>query len=418
MKKTSVFKPNSIYAALDIGSSKIVCVVGKNNSNGEIEVLGYGSQATKSMKKGLIVDPSRIEEEIVFVVNEAAKITQTEISSVILNANITNSESVFLNGESEVGGSKIDELHIRSSINNSKFYNVDDNFEILHQIIRYFDIDKEKRVIDPTNFFADNLKVDIYQILVKKNYIKSLRNILNNTSLNIENIVSNPYASSLSTLIDDEKELGTICIDLGAGTTSVCIIENNKLIFAHAIPVGGSNITYDLASGLNTSIEEAERIKTLYGSVFSNPSDEHELIDVPMIGSDKNRFNQINISYVNSFIKPRVEETLELVRQKLKEYNLHKKNFRRVVLTGGGSLLEGINEYAKIIFDSQIRTSYPKKIEGINSGLNKPQFATVLGLLSSIQYNRQNSQFFHENSEKNEKNGLFSKFFRWLEPYI
>ena len=96
-------------------------------------------------------------------------------------------------------------------------------------------------------------------------------------------------------------------------------------------------------SGLNTSIEEAERIKTLYGSVFSNPSDEHELIDVPMIGSDKNRFNQINISYVNSFIKPRVEETLELVRQKLKEYNLHKKNFRRVVLTGGVSLLEAIN---------------------------------------------------------------------------
>ena len=190
-------------------------------------------------------------------------------------------------------------------------------------------------------------------------------------------------------------------------------------MFAHAISVGSSNITYDLTSGLSTSIESAERLKTLYGSVFSNPSDEHELIDIPTTGTQEKKFNQINISRVNSYIKPRVEETLELVRQKLKEYNLHNKKYRRVVLTGGGSLLDGIEEYAKIIFDSQVRIGYPSaSIRGLNEEIYKPQFAVSLGLMLSSHNYTEIDSFIDKKYKKHRKNSFFGRLSNWVDTYI
>ena len=415
-KKTRL-KFNSIYAAVDIGSSKIACIVGKNNSEDKMEILGCEYQTTKSVKKGLIIDSYNIEEEIKTVVNKVAKKTNTEISNIILNATVTNSKSNFLRGISEISGEQIDDLHIKSAINNSNLYTYNEEFESLHNVINNFDLDKEKKVNNPKNLFANQLAVNIYQVMVKKNYLKSIRGILSNLNLNVEYFVASPFASSLATLIKDEKELGAICIDLGSGITSVCIIENDNLVFADAISVGSSNITYDIVSGLTTSLESAERLKTLYGSVFSNPSDEHELIDVPIIGSDKNQFNQINRSQLNTIIKARVEETLELIRQKLKEHNLDKKLIRNLVLTGGGSLLEGIEEYAQIIFDSKTRISQPISIEGLDNKFNKPQFSQTVGLMI-YEENNHKFNFLLKNKEKIEKKTIFKRFFAWLDQYI
>lgn len=417
--KNNNLKTKSILAALDIGSSKIACVVGRNNSQGIIEILGYEFQSTKSVKKGLISDLSTVEREIKDIVDSVAKKTNTEISNVIVNTNIVNSKSNFLKGVTNIDNQKIDDFHIKTAINNSEIFKYDEEFETLHKIINYFDVDKEKKINNPKNLFANLLSVYIYQILVKKNYLKSIKAALSNINLNVERFVASPFASSLATLINEEKDLGTISIDLGSGTTSVSIIENNKLIFAGAIPVGSNNITYDIVSGLTTSFESAERLKTLYGSVFSNPSDEHELIDVPVIGSNNDNFNQINRSNLNSFIKPRVEETLELIRQKLKEHNLHNKKYRRVVLTGGGSLLEGIDEYARIIFDSQVRVGKPSKFIGIDEKINKPQFSTVLGLLLiGNETKLETDNLLSKEDEKIEKMGVFKSFSRWLDLYI
>ena len=415
----NILKNNNIYAALDIGSSKIVCVVGKYNNKGIMEILGYEYQSTKSVKKGQIMDSANIGDEIKKVVNSVGKKTNTEISSVIVNANTLNSKSIFLKGTAEINGDQVDDLHIKSAINNSGIYDYDEEFKSLHEIINNFDTDNEKKILNPKNLYANKLTANIYQILIKKNYFKSIESILSNANLNIEYLIASPFASSLATLIKDEKELGTICIDLGAGITSVCIIESNSLIFAGSVSVGSNNITYDIASGLTTEIESAERLKTLYGSVFSNPSDEYELIDVPVIGYDKNQFNQINRSHLNSFIKPRVEETLELVRQKLKDSNLHNKKYRRVVLTGGGSLLEGIDEYAKIIFGSQVRIAYPANILGLKDNIYKPQFSTAIGsLLVGTEKQLGVSDFFPEKVDKVSKKGVFGRIYRWLDHYI
>ena len=354
----------------------------------------------------------KTEQHLLSIINHISKKTNTEISNIIINANITNSKSKFLKGKVELNGEQIDDYHIRSAINNTEIYNINDDYKSLHEIINHFDTDIDKKILNPKNLYAKTLVVNIYQLIINNNYYKSTKNIIFNSNLNIEHLIASPFASSLSTLTEDEKLLGTICIDLGAGTTSVSIIENNKLIFADSISVGGNNITNDIVSGINTPMESAERLKTLYGSVFSNPSDEYELIDVPLLGSNNNQFKQINRSELNLLIKPRVEETLELIRQKLKEYNLHNKRYRRVVLTGGGSLLEGIDEYAKIIFDSQVRVSVPINIEIQNEKIKKPQFSVIFGLLLYIEtLNQQNDDFLLQNKEKIQKKTYFWGFF-------
>ena len=236
-------------------------------------------------------------------------------------------------------------------------------------------------------------------------------------NINIESYIPTPLSSALASLKEDEKDLGSINIDLGSGSTSISIFENKKLIFLDSIPIGGQNITKDIARGLSTTIESAERLKTLYGSVITNPSDDFELIDVHILGAGNNQFNQINRSQLNSIIKPRIEETLELIRQKLKEHNLDKKPIKNLVLTGGGSLLEGIEEYAQIIFDSKTRLSQSIAYLGLDNKYNKPQFSQTFGLMI---YNNNDYQFdfLLENKEKIEKNSYFSRFSSWLDKYI
>ena len=216
---------------------------------------------------------------------------------------------------------------------------------------------------------------------------------------------------------EDEKQLGSISLDLGAGSTSIAVYENNKLIYLDAIPIGGQHITNDIARGLSTTIESSERLKTLHGSVISNPSDDYDFIDVPILGSDQNQSKEINRSELNSIIKPRVEETLELARQKLIEYNINRKPIRNLVLTGGGALLEGVEDYAQTIFDSKTRIGKPKVINGMLSSISKPQFSQTFGL---IFYNEDdyNIDFLAEKKQKIKKNKIFSRFFAWLDQYI
>ena len=168
----NTLKNNTIYAALDIGSSKVACIVGKYNNSGIMEILGHENQTTKSVKKGLIIDSVNIVDEIKQVVNSVAKKTNTEISSVIVNANTLNSKSLYLKGTIEINDEQVDDLHIKSAINKSGIYDYDEEYKSLHEVINYFDTDNEKRIINPKNLFANQLTVNIYQIIIKKNYFK------------------------------------------------------------------------------------------------------------------------------------------------------------------------------------------------------------------------------------------------------
>jgi cell division protein FtsA len=282
-------------------------------------------------------------------------------------------------------------------------------------IINY-EIDDKLINGSPIGNFAKKLCLNFYKLSVDKNVFNSYKNLFNELNIHIRNFIPTPLSSALATLTKDDQDLGSICIDLGESSTSFAVFENMKLIFCDSISVGSNNITNDIARGISTTKDSAERLKNLYGSVITSPSDEYELFEVPIVSSTENEFKQINRSTINLIIKPRVEETLELVWQKIKPYGLHKKRIKNLILTGGGSQLEGISEYAQIIFDSNVRLAKPFGILNLSKEYSGPQFSQTIG---SILFNENQYEVnFLKKSQNLTKNTVFNRFSSWLDQYI
>ena len=405
-----------IKVGIDIGSSKISSIVCDIKSDGSKKVLSFINNPINNTKKSLVTNLFLLKDDINKTINDAARESQTDIKTINLNLPAIDSLSILSNTEVKISGEKINDLHIKKAINQSNILEPIENFEIIQNFITNYELDKKFLSNNPTGTFGDILKVNFYKYAVKKNYTNTVLNLFNDLNIHIENYVPTPLSSALATLNSDDKLLGAICIDLGASSSSIALFENEKLIFMDAINVGGRNITNDIARGVSTNLESAERLKTLYGSVISSPSDEYELIEIPHLSNDPLKSKQINRSTVNSIIKPRVEETLELIWQKLKTYNLHKKQIKNLVLTGGGALLEGITDYAQVIFDSNVRVGKPMPIIGLNKNFLNSQFSQTIG---TIFYDKSDYEIdILKNKEKIKKNDVLSRFFSWLDKYI
>ena len=404
-----------IKVGIDIGNSKISSIVCDIKTDGSKKILSFISNPTTYVNKSMVTNLVSVKDEIHKTISEAAKESQTDIKSVNLNLPAIESSSIFSESEINVSGKMISDLHLKKAVNQSDILETIENYEIIQKFISSYELDNKFFSNSPIGTFGDNLKLNFYKFAVKKNYTNTLSSLFKNLNIHIENYVPTPLSSSLATLNSDDKLLGAICIDLGASSTSIALFENEKLIFMDAINVGGKNITNDIARGVSTNIESAERLKTLYGSVISSPSDEYELIEIPM-SNEPSKFKQINRSTINSIIKPRAEETLELIWQKLKEYNFHRKQIKNLILTGGGAILEGIAEYAQVIFDSNVRIGMPLSIKGLDKKFINPQFSQTIG---TILFNKSDYEIeFLRSEEKYKKNTVLSRFSSWLDQYI
>ncbi len=405
-----------IKVGLDIGNSKISCVVCDIKNFNNPKVLSFVSIPTTNIHKNTFTNFESTKYEVKEILKIAAKESQTEIKSINLNIPLIDSSSFFYNSQINVQGELINELHLKKAINQSDFFEEPLNKYILMNFILNYEIDDKKITGNPIGNFAQKLNINFYKLLAELNTINSYQNLFNELKIHISKLIPTPLSSALCTLNKDDQELGAICIDLGESSTSLAVFENNKLIFCDSVSIGSKNITNDIARGISTTKESAERLKTLYGSVLSSPSDEYEIIEVPLISSEENQFKQINRSIINSIIKPRVEETLELIWQKLKQYQLNKKRIKNLILTGGGSQLEGISDYAQVIFDSNVRLGSPMKLNGLEKKFLGPQFSQTLG---AIFYQESKYEIdFLKKRENLRKNTLFGRFSSWLDQYI
>jgi len=405
-----------IKVGLNIGNSKISCAVSEINENKKIKLLSFHSFQSNILKKNIITNFEDLSNDIKSLIVESEKKSQTKINSVNLNIPITDSLSKYYKSEINNLEHQISELDIKKAINNSDYFNVDEDYYQIFNNINGYALDDNLIYNSPVGNYANKLKILFYKILIPYKNFKSYKNIIENQGISIESFVPSPLSSALSTLSKDEKKIGTICIDLGHSNTSIAIFENDKFIYGDSFLVGSNNITNDLARGVSTTIESAERLKTLYSSLISSPSDEFEIIEIPIISGEDDKFNQINKLKINSIVKPRVEETLEIVWQKIKQNNLHKKQIKNVVLTGGGSQLEGISQYAELIFSSNVRIGFPKDDILTNQSIHNPGYADVLGC--SLYDSRDFSDKIVENQGKKSNKQGIKGFFSWLDQYI
>lgn len=377
----------NIIAALDIGSSKIVCFIAEIKSHGTIEVIGIGHQASRGVKAGTIIDLKLAESAVAHAV-EAAELMAKDrlqgqpIRSVFVNVPGAHTLSHRLGINVKISGHEVSERDIRNALNQSRNVVVPGRDELIHVIASNYAIDKQRGIAEPRGMVGQNLEVTIAPVTALSTATRNIGTVIHQNHLEIDGFCASPYAAGLAALVDDEMDLGCTVIDMGGGTTSIGVFMEGKLIHTSAIPVGGHHVTNDIARGLVTSLADAERIKTLYGSAHATGMDDGATIDVPPIGEEEHsQPNYVAKSLLVGIIQPRIEETFELVRAKLIDSGIDKMAGRRVVLTGGASQLPGLCDIGQLILDRQIRLGRPHKIKGLAESTGGPAFAACAGLL-------------------------------------
>ncbi|HZS85256.1 MAG TPA: cell division protein FtsA [Stellaceae bacterium] len=371
----------SILAALDIGTGKVCCFIARATEDGP-KIIGIGHQLSKGVRNGVIVDLDAASAAILTAIHAAEQMAETTISEVVVNISGSFPPSRIINVEVSVAGREIGDADMRRVL--AQGYNLKDGNEreVIHSIPVGFSIDGSRGIRDPRGMFGKKLGVNMHIVSAKPAALRNVTAAVGRCRLEIAGIVASPYASGLSALVEDETDLGVTIIDMGAGTTTIGVFFDHNLIFADSIPVGGSHVTNDIARGLSTPLAHAERMKTLYGSAIASPADERETIAVPQIGEEEDgQANHVPKSLLVGIISPRLEETFELVRNRLEASGYDKVAGRRVVLTGGACQLPGVRELAGLILDKQIRIGRPLRVAGLAEATGGPAFSTCVGLL-------------------------------------
>jgi cell division protein FtsA len=253
---------------------------------------------------------------------------------------------------------------------------------VVHSLPTGYSLDQDGGIADPRGMVGQRLSVDMHVVSAETPPLRNLELCINRCHLSIEAVVATPYASGLAALADDEAELGCACIDFGGGTTTIAVFNRGQFVHTDAIAIGGHHVTTDVARGLSTRIEDAERLKTMHGSALPGLSEERELLSVMPIGEDAGEVpNQVPRSALTRIIRPRVEEILELVRDRLNRSGFASLVGRRMVLTGGASQLTGLAEAARRILARNVRLGRPLGITGMPEVGKSPAFAAPVGLL-------------------------------------
>lgn len=371
---------NKIILGIDIGSTKICAIIAQSVDD-EIKILGAGISKTGGIKKGIITNIEQAARSIKRAVSDAKKVSGTHYDDVVISISGAYAKSVDSYGVVNVPSKEISISEINRVLQMADHNaNIPHEYDRLHVLPYNFKVDEHTNIDDPLGMNGTRLEVNVHIITVLKSSLNNLKRALKSASIEPKNIVLSGYASSISVLNEDEKELGVAVVDMGGTTTDVVVHLGHSIRYNDFIGVGSANITNDLSMALHTPIATAEDIKIKHGSLLS---DDTSTIQVPSIG-DENINNEVSLGVAKSVILARVEETLALVANNLKQSEYLDKLGAGIVLTGGMTKLEGLRELASQIFTSvPVRVAKPieNNIEGMFETLKSPEFATTIGLI-------------------------------------
>lgn len=374
---------DKFVAALDVGSSKVCCFIARQTDEGGVRVVGIGHQVSTGLKAGAVIDIDETETSIRAAVDAAERMAGAPIDEVYVNLSLSDTQSENISVEVGVEGHEISTSDINRVLDQGRASFDARGREILHALPIAYTVDHAANVREPRGLIGDRLGVDMHVVTAASSPIRNLQACVLRGHLKVAGFVASPYAAGLSSLVDDEKDLGVILIDMGGGTTSIAAFMNGAMAYTSVVPVGGNHVTNDIARGLLTPVAHAERMKTLFGSAIPSTSDDREIIDVPQVGeSDVDSMSRIPRSMLTGIIRPRLEETFELVRDRLIESGFDRLAGRRVVLTGGASQLPGTRDLAARVLDKRVRVGQPLNVSGLADVTQGPAFSTCAGLLT------------------------------------
>ena len=386
-----------VIAILDVGTSKIACLVLRFDGSAErlsdegdigslagqsgFRVVGAATTRSRGVRFGEIYAMAETERAIRTALQAAQKMAAIRVDHVIACFSGAEPRSYGLNGEVEIEGQMISEMEVARVLARCDVPNYGQGREILHAQPVNFTIDHRSGLSDPRGQMGNALAVDMHMLTIDADPVQHLAHCIKRCDLELAGIASSAYVSGVSSLVEDEQELGAACIDFGGGSTGVSIFMKRHMIYCDAVRMGGDHITSDISMGLQVPMANAERIKTFYGGVQATGMDDREMIE---IGGDTGDYEHdrrtASRAELIGIMRPRVEEILEDVRARLDAAGFEHLPSQQIVLTGGGSQIPGLDGLASKILGQQVRLGRPLRVHGLPQAATGPGFASAVGL--------------------------------------
>jgi cell division protein FtsA len=403
----------STIAAIDIGTTKICCFIARVEA--EPRIIGIGHQIARGVRGGTIIDLDAAGDSIRGAVHAAEEMAGETIDRAVVNLSGGYAASRLVKTEIAVGRREISDGDMRQVLERGYAMRDAPDRQVIHSIPVGFSIDDSRGILDPRGMVGDRLGVNMHIVTAAIASVRNHTAALGRSHLETEALVVSPYAAGLACLVEDERDLGVTVVDMGGGTTTIGVFFGGNLIFTDAVPVGGTHVTNDIARGLSTPLAHAERMKALFGGAISSTLDEREMIAVPQIGEEEDgHVNHVPKSLLVSIIAPRLEETFELVRNRLDASGCDQMAGRRAVLTGGACQLHGARELAALILDKQVRIGRPQRIKGLAESTHGPAFSTAAGLLHFAVSERTESP----RPAGIARSGIFARVGQWMRENL
>lgn len=371
-------KRNPLIVGLDVGTFKIGVIVAEVTETG-VEVIGIGTAASTGLRKGTVVNIDATVDAIRKAVDEAELMAGCEIRSVVASAAGSHIKGFNSHGVVAVKNREVGSADIERVMDAARAVAVPMDREVLHVLPQEFVVDDQDGIKEPIGMAGVRLEARVHIVTTAISSGQNLIKCCNRASLHVRDVLAAPLAGAEAVLTPEERELGVVLVDVGAGTTDVAVVHNGAVRHTAVLPVGGGHMTSDLAAALRTPFAEAERLKQRHGSALAATASAEKTIEVPGLGGrPAHRLSQRTLAEV---IEPRAEETFQLARQELERAGCGALLTSGVVLTGGGSVLGGMSDLAERVFRAPVRLGVPLHLSGLVDVVASPMYSTAVGLV-------------------------------------
>ncbi len=402
---------SNLIVGLDIGTSKVVAIVGEVTPDGEIEIIGVGTQPSRGLKKGVVVNIESTVQSIQRAVEEAELMAGCQIRSVYAGIAGSHVRSINSNGVVAVKEKEVTTADVSRVIDAARAVAIPADQRILHVLPQEFLIDNQEGIRDPISMSGVRLECRVHLVTGAVSAAQNIIKCVRRCGLDVDDIILEQLASSASVLTEDEKELGVCLVDIGGGTTDIAVFTEGAIRHTAVIPIAGDQVTNDIAVALRTPTQYANDLKIKYACALRQLASEEETIEVPSVGDREPR--RLARQTLAEVVEPRYEELLSLVQAELRRSGFEEICAAGIVLTGGSSKMEGVIELAEEIFHMPVRLGVPQHVSGLVDVIRNPIHATGVGLL--LFGNKQQNSFSSQPLEENSEDSLWKRMKRWFQ---
>ena len=402
-----------LIVGLDIGTSKVVAIVGEISQEGDIEIVGIGSSPSKGMKKGVVVNIESTVQSIQRAVEEAELMAGCQIHSVYVGIAGSHIRSLNSHGIVAIKDKEVYRADLERVIDAAQAVAIPADQKILHILPQEYVIDDQGGIKEPLGMSGVRLEAKVHLVTCAVNAAQNIEKCIRRCGLEVEEIILEQLASSYSVLTDDERELGVCMVDIGGGTTDIAIFTEGSIRHTGVIPIAGDQVTNDIAMALRTPTQHAEEIKIKYACALTQLAGPDETIKVPSVGDRPPR--DLSRQSLAEVVEPRYDELFTLVQAELRRSGYEDMVPAGVVLTGGTSKMEGVVELAEEIFHMPVRVGYPQTVRGLNDIVRNPIYATSVGLLQYGMEHRNDGGKTSSAKSSGTSESFWSRVKAWLQ---